>query len=290
MHQLLGITALHIASAATPDVAAQYYHRATELQSAAMSGFKVHQTRIDEDSAFAVLVFSSLVGLHVLADHSRTYDLGNNDFLNHFLHTVRLMQGVRILVVNEWWERIRTRPEVGPFLDVEHVGPPYDSPQPVKQLRNLLEEPAMLGEDAVAAYSIAIDHIEWIYALTGVPYKSYRTVRMIMAWPVRSSPEYLTLVDQRRPEALIILAYYAVALHFYKDSWVVRDTGVRLLNAIDANLGSYWSSWLDWPKEIIASFPSTAQQSPGADDADEDDDAGMTNSFNLDPLMEQNMA
>lgn len=279
MHQLLGIAALHIASSASPDVAASYYHRATELQAAAMSGFKLYETRIDEDSAFALLIFSSLVGLHVLADHSRTYDMDHDGFLHHFLHTVRLMQGVRILVVHDWWEKIRNRPEVGPFLDVVKIDPPYNNiPQPVKQLQKLVQEPTMLDEGAIAAYSTAIEHIEWMYAISGVPYKSYNTVRMIMAWPIRSTSEYLSLVDQRQPEALIILAYYAVAMHFYRESWVVRDTGARLLNAIDSNLGSHWSSWLEWPKAMVASSssPPTARHITGADDAE------MTNSLNFD--------
>lgn len=279
MHQLLGMAALHVASGASPDVAAQYYHRATELQTAAMSGFKLYETRIDEDSAFALLVFSSLVGLHVMADHSRTYNMNQDAFLNHFLHTVRLMQGVRILVVHDWWEKIRNRPEVGPFLDVVKIDPPYNNiPQPVKQLHKLIQEPTMLDEDALAAYSTAIEHIEWMYAITRIPHKSYNTVRMIMAWPVRSTSEYLTLVDQRRPEALIILAYYALVMHFYRDSWVVRDTGARLLNAIDSNLEPHWSSWLEWPKAMVASSssPPTARHTAGSDDAD------MANSLNFD--------
>jgi hypothetical protein len=75
---------------------------------------------------------------------------------------------------------------------------------------------------------------------------------MIMAWPIRLSTAYLELLEQQRPEALIILAYYTVPLHFYSSSWIIGDSGQRLLAAIEQRLGNYWSAWLEWPKEIVA--------------------------------------
>jgi hypothetical protein len=91
-----------------------------------------------------------------------------------------------------------------------------------------------------------------LYAITHVPKRQSSTARMIMAWPIRVSTAYLELLEQQRPEALIILAYYTVPLHFYSPSWIIGDSGQRLLVAIEQRLGSYWTAWLDWPKEIVS--------------------------------------
>lgn len=275
MYQLLGMAALHIASESPSKRAMQYYHRATELQSAAMSRIQVQETRTDGEAAFALLIFSSLLGLHVLADHSRTQDLDNEGFLNHVIHTVRLMQGVRVLVVEDWWDGIRARAEIRPFIELEHLEPPYDVPLPLKQLEELITDPISLGQEVADAYGTAIDHLQWMYALTKIPYTTYTTVRMAMAWPVRTSSVYLNLIEQREPEALVILAYFATALHFYRESWVIRDTGARLLQAIVANLDPHWDKWLQWPKGIVASAGSA-------------NDAEMTNGIALDPQLEHN--
>jgi hypothetical protein len=274
MQQILAIAALHIASDAPPDKALQYYHRATELQTAAVSGFKDHQNHITDDSAFALLVFASLLGLHVLADHSRTYQMDGQLFLDHFLHVFRLMQGVHALVVDEWWQKIRDRPDVGRFIDVERIEPPYDSPQEVKELKKLVENPDKFDSETLVAYTKAIHHLDWFYALCKVPYRSYNNVHLLPAWLIRSSVAYLNLIDQRQPEALIILAYFALAVHFYRDSWMVRDTGIRLITAIEANLDPQWTKWLEWPKKVIVSTQ------------DQDRDALMTNDIALDPQLE----
>ncbi|ETN40928.1 uncharacterized protein HMPREF1541_05208 [Cyphellophora europaea CBS 101466] len=277
MYQILAVAALHIATGLPSDRADHYYHRATELQSAAMAGFKIHEARVDKKSAFAQMLFSVLVGLHVIADRSRTRGLDHHGFMQHFVHCVRLMQGVRVLVVDDWWEEIRSRPEFSPISQTPSLGPPYDVPPQLERLKDLIGNTARLGPEPVAAYTKAVDHLHWLFAITGVPHRSYETVRLVLAWPIRSSSEYLTLVEQRRPEALIILAHYALALHFYRGSWVISDSGIRLLNAIDAELNPDWSSWLDWPRELVSSA-GTLQ--------DARQDTNMTNMQILDPQLE----
>jgi len=63
--------------------------------------------------------------------------------------------------------------------------------------------------------------------------------------------EYVMLLNQRRPEALIILAYYGVVLHSYRKAWAIGDSGAALIKAISAQLGSYWGHWLLWPMQMV---------------------------------------
>jgi len=250
MHQVLAVSAVHLANT-TSSRRTHYYHLATELQSSAMAGFSTLQGRVDKSSCAAVFLFSSLIALHVLADHSRIEDLDNNGLIDHFLHCIRLMQGVSTLVLDKWWPTIKGRPDHSPLAyDCPLQEQPKEVPEQVRQLRGLLCNSG-LGQQALAAYSQAIDSLEWVYAVSGVPHRTYGGVRWIIAWPVRSPPEYLELVAERRPEALIILAYYVALLHFHQQSWVVGEIAPLLINAINDNLGVYWRHWMLWPNNII---------------------------------------
>ncbi len=70
-------------------------------------------------------------------------------------------------------------------------------------------------------------------------------------WLVRVSGEYISLLARRQPEALVVLAYYAVVLHRAREHWIVRDVGEALIRAVGSYLGRYWADWLDWPCRML---------------------------------------
>jgi hypothetical protein len=72
-----------------------------------------------------------------------------------------------------------------------------------------------------------------------------------MAWPVLISFEFLQMLRQRRPEALVILAHWAVFLHYHRDFWVFGDSGRFLLESTRKYLGTYWDDWMAWPMEVL---------------------------------------
>jgi len=64
------------------------------------------------------------------------------------------------------------------------------------------------------------------------------------------SQRFVDLLVLRRPEALIILAYYGVALHTC-NLWIIGDTGKDIVNAVNNYLAPRWDSWLRWPCESV---------------------------------------
>ena len=75
---------------------------------------------------------------------------------------------------------------------------------------------------------------------------------LIWVWPINLSGEFTDLLSMRKPEALIILAHYAVLLHHRRRVWLVGNVGGILIQEISKFLGTFWKSWLDWPNEVIA--------------------------------------
>jgi hypothetical protein len=60
------------------------------------------------------------------------------------------------------------------------------------------------------------------------------------------------LLTQRRPEAIAIMGYWALLLHYSRSLWHVADSGSHLLNSISGYLGKDWEPWLAWPVSVLA--------------------------------------
>ncbi|GKU10918.1 unnamed protein product, partial [Fusarium langsethiae] len=80
---------------------------------------------------------------------------------------------------------------------------------------------------------------------------SERRVGVVQEWLVRVPYEYLTYLRQRCPEAIVILAHYAVLLHRARDYWAVGEAGRFLIQEIGSYLGGYWADWLVWPQQAL---------------------------------------
>ena len=59
------------------------------------------------------------------------------------------------------------------------------------------------------------------------------------------------MLDEQRPEALIILSYFAVILHRRRKCWIINDSGQILIDMISSRLGRRWAERLAWPRSQI---------------------------------------
>ncbi|KAL8917619.1 MAG: hypothetical protein Q9172_005760 [Xanthocarpia lactea] len=252
LKQLLAIAALHMAIC-RPERRDFWHTRATELQSHALTGFNSVEKQVDESNCVVVLLFSALVGTHLLGDRSRFQNLASSsEHLNHLVSCVNLMRSVRSLVLENYTPFLFESP-IRPLMTARNPKPPYNGvPTECQRLTALIQQ-SDLSPSSIEAYDAAIDRLFWLYDLTEVPSKVHDTPRSVLAWPVQLTEGYLTLLNQRRPEALIILAYYGVILHFYRKAWCIGDSGASLIRAVEAHVGSYWSPWLRWPLDLIDS-------------------------------------
>ncbi|KIW71378.1 hypothetical protein PV04_03554 [Phialophora macrospora] len=254
MYELLAISALHLAYC-RPESSPWYYPRSTELQTQALNSFNSIQQEVDASNCAPVLMFASLLAVHVLADPSRTVGPDSNHYLDHVIHCIMLMRNVQKLVIQDWYEYLKDS-ELKPIFGITQPEKPYRIPQPCLNLAQL-PEGSDLGEHAKEAYNSAIERLHWLYAVSNVPNETYTTVRWLLAWPIQLTGAYQDQLNQRRPEALVILAYFGVMLHLYKGCWVVGDSGKFLIRAISAHLGPHWRKWMEWPLSYLVDGSDT---------------------------------
>ncbi|KAI1159718.1 hypothetical protein F5B18DRAFT_664370 [Nemania serpens] len=91
---------------------------------------------------------------------------------------------------------------------------------------------------------------KWILETDAAESRSLRNIT-VFRWAVIVSSDFVKLIEQRRPEALIIIAYYGILIHNARDFWVFGDAGAFMIRSITRFLGSYWAQWLAWPNEVL---------------------------------------
>ncbi|RMZ77569.1 hypothetical protein DV737_g4252, partial [Chaetothyriales sp. CBS 132003] len=219
MLQILAFSAIHL-SILRPQRQEYYHSLATSLQSKAVAEFNEILPRVDATNCLPVLVFSHLIGLHVFHDIFASLKDDFNSFMDGLVGCVRLLRGINV-VINTWWD-VLVQSELGIIIkEAEQIRfSEKASRGECSPLRDLVQT-ADLSASSKEACAEALDKLQDYFDADNVyPGGSLATTSSIFAWFVTASSQYTELVDQRRPEALILLAYYALLLHRRRQSWV----------------------------------------------------------------------
>lgn len=62
---------------------------------------------------------------------------------------------------------------------------------------------------------------------------------------------YFTLLEQRQPAALVLFAFFGALLQSLDYCCFMEGWGHDIVAAVDDSLGSYWRSWIEWPREMV---------------------------------------
>jgi hypothetical protein len=73
----------------------------------------------------------------------------------------------------------------------------------------------------------------------------------IFTWPIKVSGEFIALVEKQRPEALAILAHYAILPGRVRGVWWMEGWGVSLVTTAALVLGEERKSWIEWPARVV---------------------------------------
>ena len=247
MNELLALSALHLATV-QPNRQQQLETVAEELQTSALSSFNQTCHQVTPSTCLPMFVFSSLIGNHVFYTTFKSHSENFHLFLEEFVKYMQLHRGVRSVISNNW-EQLRELTAKALMLEDDSDLPTPGKPEgnECDSLRHLLDT-ADIGQGTRDTYMKAVDSLQWGFDAQRVR----NVVGLAFAWPIQISTEYLDLLKQRRPEALAILAYYAVLLHSHRNAWLVGGAGRYIIESISGYLGTYWENWLTWPIAALA--------------------------------------
>lgn len=249
LHQLLAFSAWHLGSL-HPHKSASYAHQAVTLQTRAISLFNVActSTEVNAANCVAVLLFSSVLGHHLLAETlaRREHD-GLTSFIDLFVQSLDIHRGVRTVAHSSW--PLLKKSELEPMLSSSSK---FTSQSPTgdhcHRIKELIETSNSLVESEREACRVAIRYLQIGFDAVEAD-QDYN--QMIFLWGMLSPPEYTELLKDRRFEALVILGYYSLLLHHGRNMWQVRDAGSYIMGMLVDYLGPTSQECIAYPRDMI---------------------------------------
>lgn len=248
MNQLLALSALHLSN--PPSLQQPCYQLATSLQTRALALFNEETQEISEESCMPMLLFSSFVGVHVLCDTLQGPRHSFGAFLDRFITYLSIHRGVRV-VTNQSWDTIK-KSVIGPHLErfEDASNTINDDIKATDILTRMIESSASLSSSTKYLNAIAV--LQKAFSLHAALKKpNGRRYEAATVFCLGADDDYFDLLRQRQPEALVILAFFAVLLHWNRSAWIIRDGGQYLIHSITSHLGLHWAKWLEWPNSML---------------------------------------
>lgn len=250
MHELLAFSAQHLAHL-HPEKSAYYLHQAMSLQTRAISLFNAAWNGVNESNCVAVLLFASCLGHQLLAETLRRREDSLDAFLTHYLQCIGMHRGVYAIAKGAW--PLLMESELEPVLSVSQG---FTSQTPMGSncdvLRDLMDNNEALTEIEKEGCHMALHYLQVGFDAALGNVEMVNRHQMIHSWPMLVSLEFTSLLQRKQPEVLVILAYYAVLLHYGRSLWQSGDASVYLLNLVTDYLGAGWQKWLEFPRQEIS--------------------------------------
>ncbi|KAJ0414822.1 hypothetical protein BJY00DRAFT_18866 [Aspergillus carlsbadensis] len=227
---------------------AEFMHQAVTLQTRALALFNVDQIQVDKSNCVAILLFSAVVGHHLLADTlmERGYN-GLPGFLARYVHCARTHRGLYSIMMTA--KPLLMETELEPVLS-RSIN--FTSQEPkgthcqtfrdriIRTYSTTEEREACLR--AMKYVQLGFDALSYSYEHHSMRYQ------MLFLWSVLVPPEYIDMLTAKQPFALVVLAYYALLLHHGRHMWQVGEAGAYLFGMIEGYLGSPFVDWLQYPR------------------------------------------
>lgn len=120
------------------------------------------------------------------------------------------------------------------------------------------EEPHELAEpwddEVEDAYRATVNYVAGIWKALD-PQDAPRSIgRRLVVFPMLLNNRFVTLLEERRPRALVILAHYFALLDKLRSFWWIGDLGAREVRAIVEALPPEWQGLLTFPLHIINGY------------------------------------
>ncbi|RDW77360.1 hypothetical protein BP6252_05413 [Coleophoma cylindrospora] len=258
MHGILACAALHLAHL-YPDHRYEYNLRAANHQDQALSEFrKVVSVPVTEENGNAVYAFTHLLVIHVFASDGYEDSLlltgdSEGDSLPQWLHFIR--NGCTML--GPVWMSVATGPMrsliskaqatlecVTDMMAWEAIE--YD-PRPLLTFIPPFESEFAWSEKVCMTYFKAAIELGKAFSCVEDIGSAISTWDAMHMWPMRLTEDFMILLHEWHPSALILLAHYCVLLQGLKGQWYFKDRAAKMLRVIHERLDDRLRWTLHWP-------------------------------------------
>jgi hypothetical protein len=258
MHGILALSALNL-STLTPNRKDELLTFATVSEQLSLPPFRSYIADHKKGNLHAIFAFSHFVVPYMLASSGSLEGpmgkIPSHEGHPHWFHALR---GYMAFLYNNWDDLVKG--PLGYQLVRSPITPEDKRDHPEDVHLSKIHELLQLNPDSTAQdeweLEICRTALEELRKLWSGPYMLGKIgiVAMIYLWPSKVSKEYISLMHKHRPEALVILAHYALLVKRMNMLWYLRGVGAKLLSAIDDELGEEFKPYVEWAMKEPTAF------------------------------------
>lgn len=245
MRGILAASAIHLARIRGDHKRPMYNSLAVAHLNRALALFRELLGEINASNAKAMFSFASVVVLYTFG-FPREPDSNNSwtsiDDLYQVLVLIRGIQQVINTASTSLFDG-----DFNPLLQLEEREPflPDDARL---ALEELLEANNTCGaHDEAHGTEVYEDAVYKTIDAMSTIHQDLISISPAGRWAIRLKPEYLGLVRDHAPLALVILTYYCVILHYLRHHWCLDTWGSRVSRAVWSVLDDQWRPLVRWP-------------------------------------------
>lgn len=251
MYGILACTALHMAYL-DPSKREAYTLQACAYQDDAIPLYREAMKNPSRQNCNAIVAFA-----HLLVVWSFAVDTDNQSNPLLLVDTPWLDWADQRLIIPQWlhfiragcsmlcdvWDTVETGPvrALAYSWEVEPIVGEADLPY-LEYFMSLIPNDGSWTADSIATYSNAAAALAESFAHVNNTERNptLTTWKVLAVWPARIEDEYMTLLADRHPGALILLAYFCIILKRIDELWYFHGRPAKLVASILQSLDERW--------------------------------------------------
>jgi len=257
LYSLLAFSALHLALL-QPDRKTSLSAQASAYHNVGLRLFRVAVSDITRDNCDACFAYASILVVYTWASSDQSGDLffsGTTNAAggNPTTELAVLLRGVQTLLSTsgEWIANGSMKLMLYPFaMDLELAM--QANPEVTAKLA------ALSGLWDYSSDTFSITEVEGLNETLSLLHEAHGLIisssdhfpvdiiSIALAWPIRMPESFLVMVNQLKPEALIVLAHYSLLLKYVNHVWFMHGMSQHLLRTIHDSIGTEWENWIAW--------------------------------------------
>lgn len=177
-----------------------------------------------------------------------------------------MARGIRTVLADAYHVLVQSDSRLCPLLLAQPsawLQGPYEDPQ--RTFHFLLEyrrDEEEMDEKTEKAYSDTIAYLERIYRAIQTIEPDWIIRKLFTGFPPIVPDEFLDFVYERRPRALVILAYLFTLAKNIEDTWWLRGIPEREVRGINSILPPEWKCTMVWALDLISEEKEAPESEP----------------------------
>jgi hypothetical protein len=175
-----------------------------------------------------------------------------------------LMQGVKLTVQSHHQkvfsgilkpEPPEPLPAISPSIALElHEQTVYT------QAAQRLVEREVTDESVLPLYISALDDLydimNQVYQRRSAQQTGVALMDLLIGWLYRLPEQFIRLLEEKEPRALVVLAYWAVMFRYMETAWFMKGWAAHVLSGVSTFIQAEYRPWIEWPLNKVREVAS----------------------------------